>query len=345
VQLRSLNDATHEAGNWDPAAAARNARIADEDLTTIAYLGEFNSGASAISIPIINEANILQISPINEYPGLTEREGLHGPGEPDKYYPTGNRTFGRLIPTDVAEARALASSMAQQHVRRLILVDDGGFYGHGFSILLRRQLAHGSIRTVGLMGFHRGRAEAKAIARRLRTARADAAFFGGMPSDRPELVWRVLHRADPSIKLFGPGALADHTFTNRLRGALARATFLTFTTLPEEAYPPNARPFFAAFRKRYGRAPIGLAICGYEAMRLVLDDIAAARQTIAPATDVGTLRAAVLAQFFATRDRASPLGTYSITPTGDITPGRVGAYRVTARGRLHFDHVIAVPGP
>ena len=43
---------------------SENARKAVGDDKAIAYLGEFNSGASAISIPLLNEAGILQVSPV-----------------------------------------------------------------------------------------------------------------------------------------------------------------------------------------------------------------------------------------------------------------------------------------
>jgi branched-chain amino acid transport system substrate-binding protein len=345
VRLRSLNDATRAADSWDPSRVALDARTAAFDPTTIAYLGEYNSGGSAVSIPIINQLGALQISPDNTYPGLTERTGLRGPGEPDKYYPTGERTFGRLIPTDVVQAGAIAASIREQRVQRVLLVDDGDLYGHELAILVRRRLSGTAIRTIGPLRFRTSTRQASAIARRLRAGRADAAFFGGVVEDHPDRLWRALHRSRPAAKLFGPDGLTDEGFARRLRGSLARSTFLTSTALPQRAYPPAAQPFFAAFRQRYGRAPHGFAIDGYEAMRLVLDDIAAARRAIAPSTDLDALRPAVLAQFFATRDRASPLGTYSIAPTGDTTLGRIGAYRVTAAGRLRFDHVIDVPGP
>ena len=47
------------------AQTSANARKVAQDDIAIAYLGEFNSGASAISIPITNEAGILQVSPSN----------------------------------------------------------------------------------------------------------------------------------------------------------------------------------------------------------------------------------------------------------------------------------------
>src|SRR5215212_2961748 len=71
VRYVSLDDSTRRAGSWVPERAAGNARRAAQDRSTIAYLGEFNSGASAVSMPILNEAGIPQISPSNTYTGLT----------------------------------------------------------------------------------------------------------------------------------------------------------------------------------------------------------------------------------------------------------------------------------
>jgi branched-chain amino acid transport system substrate-binding protein len=54
VKYVSLDDSTAQAGSWDPAQTAANARKAVQDESAVAYLGDYNSGASAISIPITN---------------------------------------------------------------------------------------------------------------------------------------------------------------------------------------------------------------------------------------------------------------------------------------------------
>src|SRR5215211_8010012 len=97
ITYKSLDDSTAAAGKWEPGQTSADARKAAQDQSTIAYLGEFNSGATAISLPITNEAGILQISPSNTYVGLTRAEGADK-GEPDKYYPAGKRTYGRVVP-------------------------------------------------------------------------------------------------------------------------------------------------------------------------------------------------------------------------------------------------------
>ena len=63
VKYTSLSDASAQAGNWTPELTSANARKAAQDDKTAVYLGEFNSGASAVSIPILNEGGVPQISP------------------------------------------------------------------------------------------------------------------------------------------------------------------------------------------------------------------------------------------------------------------------------------------
>ncbi|HEY4097437.1 MAG TPA: hypothetical protein VGM33_18080, partial [Baekduia sp.] len=53
----------------------------------------------------------------------------------------------------------------------------------------------------------------------------------------------------------------------------------------------------------------------------------------------GNDRAAVIAAFFKTKNRNSPLGTYSIDENGDTTLADYGGNRVS-RGKLVFDQVL-----
>src|SRR6266496_368127 len=90
VNYQSLDDSTAAAAQWDPGQTAANARKVASDPKAAYYVGEFNSSASAISIPILNEAGIPQVSPANTYVGLTITvPGVSAPGDPQKYYPTG----------------------------------------------------------------------------------------------------------------------------------------------------------------------------------------------------------------------------------------------------------------
>jgi branched-chain amino acid transport system substrate-binding protein len=133
IKYVSLDDATAAAGKWDPGQTSADGRKAAQDASTIAYLGEFNSGASAISIPILNEANVLQISPSNTYVGLTRSEGADK-GEPDKYYPAGKRTFGRVVPADHIQAAAQVTYQKDQGCKKTYILNDKEVYGKGIAV-------------------------------------------------------------------------------------------------------------------------------------------------------------------------------------------------------------------
>jgi branched-chain amino acid transport system substrate-binding protein len=331
VRFVSLNDASRSAGGWEPARVAANARRAVEDPTSIAYLGEYNSAASAISLPITNEAGILMVSPTNTYVGLT-RADAREPGEPDKYYPAGNRTYGRVAPADHRQARALAAYLQARGARRAYLVDDFEVYGAGLRRMVRSRLSARGIRFAGLSHLRRGR-NAVSIADRIRRSRADAMVYLGITRNGAVPLWHAVHRRAPRALLFGADGVATRAFTRRLsRGERAR-TYLTDVPLGRAAYPPAGQAFVAAFGARYGRAPRPRAIYGYEAMSVVLDSIARAGAQ-------GNVRDAVISQFFATRDRDSVLGRYSIDRFGDTTLPFYGGYKVSPTGAPVFARIL-----
>ena len=132
IKYESLDDSTAQnPGTADEAQTADNARKAVSDPTTIAYLGEFNSGGTKISLPILNKAGIPQISPSNTAVGLTTNEPGSDPGEPDKYYPTGKRTYARIVPRDTIQGAALATIMKEDGCKTVAIANDKTTYGAG----------------------------------------------------------------------------------------------------------------------------------------------------------------------------------------------------------------------
>ena len=84
----------------------------------------------------------------------------------------------------------------------------------------------------------------------------------------------------------------------------------------------------AEYRLRFGEAAQPYALYGYEAMSVVLAAIRAAGSD-------GNEREAVIKSFFATRNRNSVLGRYSIEPNGDTTLSTYAVDRVS-RGQPVF---------
>ncbi|HEY8867240.1 MAG TPA: ABC transporter substrate-binding protein, partial [Solirubrobacteraceae bacterium] len=133
IKYVSLDDSTASAAAADPGQTSQNARKASQDKSTIAYIGEYNSGATAVSLPILNQGGILQVSPLNTAVGLTSNAPGHEPGTPDKYYPTGKRTYGRVVPKDTVQGAALATLMTGEGCKAVYILNDKSVYGAGLA--------------------------------------------------------------------------------------------------------------------------------------------------------------------------------------------------------------------
>ena len=127
IKYESLDDSSAQAGAWTPEATSANARKVVQDKRAIAYLGEFNSGASAVSIPLLNEAGVPQNGLTNTAVGLTTNQPGSNPGEPGKYYPTGKRNYVRIVPKDTIQGAALVTLMKQDGCTKVFVLNDKDF--------------------------------------------------------------------------------------------------------------------------------------------------------------------------------------------------------------------------
>jgi branched-chain amino acid transport system substrate-binding protein len=124
VQLEHYDDASTTSGVWDPGLTAQIAHKASGDPGAIAYIGDFDSGATATSLQITNASNTLQISPWSPYVGFTDPGPADDEGDPQRYQSSGRNTFARLVPSDYNQAEATTNFMAALGVRRLYVLGD-----------------------------------------------------------------------------------------------------------------------------------------------------------------------------------------------------------------------------
>jgi branched-chain amino acid transport system substrate-binding protein len=337
IRYVSLNDATSRVGSWTPQKTASNARRAASDESTIAYIGEFNSGASAISMPILNEAGIAQISPSNTAIGLTRSGPGAEAGEPEKYLPAGYRHYFRLAPNDRVQGGALAAAMRDRRCRRVALLDDGEIYGRGVTTWTRRHALRIGLEVVARRTIDRNASGYRKLARRLRARRANCVAYGGITANNAVRLFRDLARGLPRARLFGSDGIAESGFSDPHEGGVpakvGRRVLVTVGTLAPFAYPAQGQDFFRRYSERYGEPnPDPYAIYGYEAMRLVLDAIAAASPS----------RQAVVERLRDMPARAGALGTYRFDRYGDTTLRSYGVYRIR-QGALSWAGAVEAP--
>jgi branched-chain amino acid transport system substrate-binding protein len=324
ISYLSMDDSNTSTGEWNPGVTATNAKTAAEDTTSIAYLGDYNSGATAVSLPLINAAGILQVSPASPYVGLTSSLDA-GQDEPERFYPSGSRTFGRLQPGDPVQAEAQVALMHALAVKRLYVLNDEGPFEVPLAELVAGDAervgiavaAHDSLDMTGTNATTSFKSEVEKVGE----SGTQAVFFAGGTGTGTVALWKQLHNADPKLLLLGSSDMVNSAFTSEIGGGAAESTYLTTPILPASLYPPPAAQVLARYRQRFGGEGGVYALYGYEAMSVAL-------LAIREAGPRGNNRQAVVDQFFAIKNRDSVLGRYSVEADGETSLSRYGVDRV-----------------
>jgi branched-chain amino acid transport system substrate-binding protein len=332
VSYDSLDDSSPtSSGEWDPGVTATDAKTAAQDNSTIAYLGDYNSAASAVSLPIINAAGILQVSPASPYVGLTSSQDA-GQDEPDRFYPTGQRNFARLMPADPVQAAALVATLRKLHVHHVYVVEDQDPFGMPLAQITASDAEAAGIKVSGMDSLDLAAAteatEFSGELDKVRSSGAQAVFFSGGTGVGAVALWRQLYASNRHLVLLGSNTMINDKFIAAI-GAAAASTYMTTPALPTRLYPPTAARVLAAYKRAFSETPSAYSLYGYETMSAVL---AAIRR----AGTQGNDRETVIKQFFQTRDRDSVLGRYSIKPSGDSTLTTYGVDRIVGGAPTFF---------
>jgi len=337
VTYVSKDDSSAQAGTWTAENVSANARAAAQDKKVVAYIGEFNSGASAISIPLLSEAKVPQISPANTAVGLTSDEPGADPGTPDKYYPTGFRNYVRIVPKDTIQGAAIATIMKEDGCKKVAMTNDKEVYGGGLAKNIELAAKTQTLNIIFNQGIDPKAANYRSLASRAKSQGADCFVFAGITSNNGVQLYKDFAAALPSAKLYGPDGVAEAGFFDPKEGGIpasvAKRVKLTVATLSADSYGEAGKKFFADYEQEYGKKnPNPYSIYGYEAMSLALDAIAR--------SGTGT-REDIVKALFATKDRDSPLGTYSIDENGDTTLTDYGVYKVENGEQVFLETVKA----
>jgi branched-chain amino acid transport system substrate-binding protein len=298
LRVRAIYLDDSENGGWSLARSASNARRAAEDTTAIGYIGDLDSGATRVSLPITNQAQIAHVSPGSTAVDLT-RLPPAGNADPDQYRPGDEDTFARVVPDDEVQAAAAARWASRMGARQVGIAAASSPFG--------QVLSQGFLEEAARLGL--GTGEGTGV---------DLVYYAGEADpDR----FAAAMRGIPSRPVIGSDALVNPAFL-RSAAVSAEALFVTSPYLDPSLLPPAGKRFARRYRQRFGHQPNPAAAYGYEAMALLLD-------AIRRAGDDGDERGAVADALLSTQNRRSVLGTYSIDGNGDTTLEAVSGYRIS----------------
>jgi branched-chain amino acid transport system substrate-binding protein len=339
VNFISLDDSTATSPtNYDLNVCQANARKAATDPKAVYMVGPFNSGCAKVEIPITNQAGLAQVSPANTYPGLTTNEPGTASGEPGVYYPTGNRTYLRIVPRDTIQGQAGLVAMKEQGCSRVAVANDKTPYGVGLATQIQLNQKKYGITVTGVTPLDPTQPNFRSYASSVKGQGANCVYTAFDPPGEVQLV-KDINSAIPSAKIFGGDGVCSGGETNPKTGGFPASIgplfFCTVATQGLTTYP-GGKAFLAAYKAKYGVGnPDPYSIYGYEAMKLGL-------ATIAKLGAQGNSKSAVVKALFQTQNYAGAIGTYGFDKNGDTTLKSYGLYKVGPDGDPEFDKTITV---
>jgi branched-chain amino acid transport system substrate-binding protein len=311
IEYADWDDATAGAAQWTAEAETANANRAVSDPDVMVYLGTYNSGAAKISMPILNKAHLLMVSPANTWPGLTKPD-VGDPGEPEIYRPTGEVNYVRMVPTDDLQGPAGAAWARQMGVKRVYVLDDNEVYGKGIATLFIDACQDLGIEVLGHESIDSKAQEFKPLMTTIKGLNPDLVYFGGTTQSKGGQIAKDLVAAGLDCKLMVPDACYEEAFIESAGAKNVNdRVYATFGGLPPEELTGLGKAFVDKYKQTYGNDPEGYAIYGYEAAKAALEAIARAG-----VKDRDAIRRAGLA--IKNFDQGA-LGTWSFDENGDST--------------------------
>jgi branched-chain amino acid transport system substrate-binding protein len=325
VRLVRLDSTEPGERLWTPERVSANAERAAEDDTTIAYLGELDYGASAVSLPITNEADLLQVSPGDTLTSLTQTPPGKPRAGPDRYYPSERRTFVRLLPNDLLLAETLLEQVRSAGGERAVVVHDDDVASRELGSQLVARARRDGPTPVAAEEFQGAVEDVPDLARGLAEERPGVVLYAGVAGPATGPLLAAIDRRLPGVPVFATSGLLARDPRVPIPSAPERVEALSAVP-PESRLPTRGRRMLRRIAARAGEATARPeALLGYESMRVALDAIDAA----------GPDRRLVAHEALRIRERQSPLGPYGVRGTGDVDGERFAAYRLHD-GRFGF---------
>ncbi len=326
IAYEDWDDATAAAGDWEQFQVANNADRAVKDADVMVVIGHYNSGAAKISMPILNKADILMISPANTWPGLT-KPGKGEAQEPEKYRPTGKVNYTRVVPADDLQGPLGADWAKSMGVKTVFILDDRSVYGKGIADLFEKECEEIGLEVGGHEGIDPKQQEYKALMTKIKGSAPDLVYFGGTTQSNGGQILKDSMAVGLTCKFMVPdGCFEDAFITSAGAENVNDRCFVTFGGMPPDQLTGKGKEFVERYVKKFGTKPQGYAVYGYEAGQVAVEAIKRAGKK-----DRNAIREACLS----IKDFDGALGKWSFDENGDTTLKTMSG-QVVKNGKFEF---------
>ena len=312
IEYEDLDDATAADGKWNPERETANATKAAQDPNVMLYIGPYNSGAATNSMPVLNKASMLMISPACTAIGLTKEGGE--PGEPGIYRPTGKVNFTRVVPADDIQGAVGADFAKNIGTKTVYVLDDNEVYGRGVASVFADRCREIGIKTLGKQeSIDYRQSDFRTLMRKIKNDyNPDMIYYGGTSQTGAGQVAKDMVNEGLRATLMVPDGCYEAAFIqaagtdvfNRLK------CYVTFGGVPPDQLQGKGKEFVEKYKAKYKVMPEGYAIYGYESGKVALEAMKRAGKKD---------RRAILDAALGIKDFDGALGKWSLDKNGDTT--------------------------
>jgi branched-chain amino acid transport system substrate-binding protein len=313
IEYEDLDDATAADGKWNPERETANATKAVQDPNVMVYIGPYNSGAATNSMPVLNKASLLMISPACTAIGLTKKGGE--PGEPEIYRPTGKVNFTRVVPADDIQGAVGAEFAAKDlKVKTVYVLDDNEVYGRGVATVFRETCGDLGVKVLGRQeSIDYRQSDFRTLMQRIKNDHnPELIYFGGTSQTGAGQIAKDMVAVGLKAKLMVPDGCYENAFI-QAAGADTFKTlqaYVTFGGVPPDKLEGKGGEFVKKYQAKYNVMPEGYAIYGYESALVALEAIKKAGKKD---------RKAILDAALGIKEFDGALGKWGFDANGDTT--------------------------
>ncbi|HTS14728.1 MAG TPA: branched-chain amino acid ABC transporter substrate-binding protein [Candidatus Sulfotelmatobacter sp.] len=329
VTIEQEDDAVNGVHNADQGA--KNMQTLANDPAVIGVVGPFNSSVAQAEIPVSNAAGLMQCSPANTNPGLTQGDAAKALRQtnPDKI------AYVRVATTDLQQGAAGADiAFNVVGAKTAYVLDDTQTYGKGIADVFAQTFTSLGGTVVGRDGVSDTTTDFTSYVTKIAGLKPDYVYYGGVTTSGLGLFRKQMDQQGLSNIPFGGGdgindgsAATASSFLN-IVGASGDAN--TYSTVAAVHDIPNASKFSSDYMAQFNSAPGAYSAPAYACAQVILQALGAAGGI----TDLAKLREAVRS-YIATPSNTydTVLGTISFDANGDTSQHTISYYKYDATAK------------
>jgi len=238
-----------------PEVGVANAKNIVSDPDILGVVGHYNSGVQIPSSEEYHNASLVNVSPANTNPKVT-----------DRLYAEVNRVCGR---DDIQGVVGEQFALNELKAKSVYILHDKTTYGQSIAEFFRQAATKDGLKVLGFEGTEE-RANFDPILTPIQAANPDVVYFGGI-FDQAGVLFKQARDKGIKATFLGPDGL-DSADLAKIAGDAVKSMYYTTVAGPVTYYPEAAK-FATDYKARFSKDPEPFAAQSYDSAAIVLKAI------------------------------------------------------------------------